>query len=97
MKVYDRIEKCEKELTVQELIALIAVSNRQVDFTYTTPQTDEDGFMTYDAENWTSADGKRFIRTYALNGRVLSEYNTYNKYDMRDAFAPEKAATVVLN
>ena len=42
-------------------------------------------------------DGKRFIRSYSMDGRVLSEYSTYNKYDMKGYFAPEKAATVTLN
>ena len=42
-------------------------------------------------------DGKRFIRSYALGGRVLSEYSTYNKYDMKGYFLPETAKEVYLN
>lgn len=97
MKVYDRIEKVEKDLTTAELIDMMVVKNRQVDLTHNEILHDEDGMMSYNAENWTTVDGKRFIRSYAMNGRVLSEYSTYNKYDMKGYFAPEKAATVTLN
>lgn len=97
MKVYDRIEKVEKDLTTAELIDMMVVKNRQVDLTHNEILHDEDGMMSYNTENWTTVDGKRFIRSYALDGRVLSEYSTYNKYDMKGYFAPEKAATVTLN
>ncbi len=97
MKVYDRIEKVEKDLTTAELIDMMVVKNRQVDLTHNEILQDEDGMMSYNAENWTTVDGKRFIRSYAMDGRVLSEYSTYNKYDMKGYFAPEKAATVTLN
>lgn len=97
MKVYDRIEKVEKDLTTAELIDMMVVKNRQVDLTHNEILRDEDGMMSYNAENWTTVDGKRFIRSYAMDGRVLSEYSTYNKYDMKGYFAPEKAATVTLN
>lgn len=97
MKVYDRIEKVEKDLTTAELIDMMVVKNRQVDLTHDEILHDEDGMMSYNAENWTTVDGKRFIRSYAMDGRVLSEYSTYNKYDMKGYFAPEKAATVTLN
>lgn len=97
MKVYDRIEKVEKDLTTAELIDMMVVKNRQVDLTHNEILQDEDGMMSYNAENWTTVDGKRFIRSYSMDGRVLSEYSTYNKYDMKGYFAPEKAATVTLN
>lgn len=97
MKVYDRIEKVEKNLTTAELIDLMVVQNRQVDLTHSEVLHDEDGMMSFNAENWTTVDGKRFIRSYAMDGRVLSEYSTYNKYDMKGYFVPEKAATVTLN
>lgn len=97
MKVYDRIEKKDLDLTTAELIDLMVIKNRQVDLTHTEPQHDEDGMMTYNGENWTTVDGKRFIRSYSMDGRVLSEYSTYNKYDMKGYFAPEKGATVTLN
>ena len=60
-------------------------------------KTDEDGYMTWNAENWTSVDGKRFICSYALDARVLSDYCAYNKYDMKGYFLPETAKEVTLN
>lgn len=97
MKVIDLIEKCEKDLTTEELIELIAHGNRQVDLIFDEKKTDEDGYLTWDAENWTSVDGRRFIRSYALEGRVLSDYSGYNKYDMKGFFLPETAKEVRLN
>ena len=74
MKVNDVIEKCEKDLTTEELIDLVANHNRQVDLLFAETKTDEDGYLKWDAENWTSVDGKRFIRSYSLEGRVLDVY-----------------------
>jgi len=97
MKVYDAINKKDLDLTSQELIDLLANHNRQVDLTFSEKQTDEDGYLTWDAENWTSLDGKRFMRCYSLEGRVLRDSTSHNIYDMENAFFPEKAKTVVLN
>ena len=97
MKVIDVIEKCEKDLTTEELIDLVANHNRQVDLILAEKKTDEDGYLTWDAENWTSVDGKRFIRSYSLEGRVLSDFSGYNKYDMKGYFQPETAKEVRLN
>ncbi len=97
MKVIDLIQKCEKDLTTEELIELIAHGNRQVDLIFGEKKTDEDGYLTWDTENWTSVDGRRFIRSYALEGRVLSDYSGYNKYDMKGFFLPETAKEVRLN
>lgn len=97
MKVHDMIQKCEKDLTTEELIDLVANHNRQIDLLFAEKKTDEDGYLTWDAENWTSVDGKRFICSYALTGRVLSDYSGYNKYDMKGYFQPEQAQEVRLN
>ena len=97
MKVIDKIKKCECDLSTEELIELVAKGNRQVDLVYDAKQTDEDGYLSWTAENWTSVDGKRFIRSYSLDGRVLSEYSTYNKYDMKGYFLPESVKEVYLN
>lgn len=86
MKVIDTVYKCEKDLTTAELIDLIWAEKK----------TDEDGYLTWDAENWTSVDGKRFIRSYFLEGRALSDYSGYNKYDMKGYFQPELAREVRL-
>ncbi len=56
MKVIDVIEKCEKDLTTEELIDLVANHNRQVDLILAEKKTDEDGYLTWDAKNgpvWT--------------------------------------------
>ena len=97
MKVIDLIEKCEKDLTTEQLVDLIANGNRQVDLVFAEKRTDEDGYMSWNKENWTSVDGKRFIRSYALDERVLSDFSGYNKYDLKGYFLPEEAAEVYLN
>ena len=97
MKVIDLIEKCDKDLTKEELMDLMAHHNRQVDLQFAETRTDDDGYLSWDAENWTSVDGKRFIRSYSLQGRVLSDFSGYNKYDMKGYFLPEEAAKVCLN
>ena len=96
MKVIDKIKKCECDLTTEELIELVAKGNRQVDLVYNEKQTDEDGYLSWTAENWTSVDGKRFIRSYFLGDRASSDYSGYNKYDMKGAFLPEEAKEVRL-
>lgn len=97
MKVIDLIEKCEKDLTTEQLVDLIANGNRQVDLVFAEKRTDEDGYMSWNKENWTSVDGKRFIRSYALDERVLSDFSGYNKYDLKGCFLPEEAKEVYLN
>ena len=49
MKVIDRIQKCERDLTTAELIDMVAKENRQVDLTFDAKQTDEDGYLSWDA------------------------------------------------
>lgn len=96
MKVNDTIEKTEKDLTTLELIDLMANHNRQVDLVLHAKKTDEDGYLTWDAENWVSVDGKRFIRSYFCEGKALSDFSGYNKYDMKGCFLPEEAKEVRL-
>ena len=96
MKVFDRIKNEELDLSTGELIDLVANHNRQVDLTFTETKTDADGYMSWDAENWTSLDGRKFIRCYSLKGRVLADATHYNIYDMKGYFEPEKADTVTL-
>ena len=96
MKVIDIVEKVEKDLSTAELIDLMANHNRQVYLVLPEKKTDEDGYLTWDKENWTSVDGKRFIRTYFLGERALSDFSGYNKYDMKGYFDPEAAAEVQL-
>ena len=96
MKVNDIINKTELDLTFDELVQLMATGNRQVDLVWADKQSDEDGYMSWDRENWTCVDGKRFIRSYFLEGRALSDYSGYNKYDMKGYFQPDKAKEVIL-
>ena len=95
MKVIDIVNKTELDLTVEQLIDLVANHNRQVDLVYAEKRTDEDGYLSWDQENWTCVDGKRFIRSYFLQGRALSDYSGYNKYDMKGCFLPEEAREVL--
>ena len=64
MKVIDTINKTELDLTVDEIIDLVANKNRQVDLVFAEKRTDADGYLSWDQENWTCVDGKRFIRSY---------------------------------
>ena len=66
MKVNDLIQKCERDLTTAEITDMVAKDNRQVDLIFAEKRTDDAGYLTWDAENWTSVDGKRFIVTYSL-------------------------------
>lgn len=96
MKVNDVIQKVELDLTRDQLVDLVANQNRQVDLVFAEKRTDEDGYLTWDAENWTCVDGKRFVRSYFLAGRALSDFSGYNKYDLQSAFLPEEAKEVRL-
>ena len=96
MKVNDIINKTELDLTAEEILDLVAHHDRQVDFVFTEKRTDVDGYISWDRENWTSVDGKRFIRSYFLDGRALTEYTGFNKYDLKSEFKPEEAAEIIL-
>ena len=73
MQVYDKVNKTELTADTDELIKLMAPGGRQVDLYLKEKKSDEDGYMTWDVEHWSSVDGRRFIRCYSLEGRVLSE------------------------
>ena len=96
MKVIDIVNKTELDLTVEQLIDLVANHNRQVDLVFAEKRTDEDGYLSWDQENWTCVVCKRFISCYFLQGRALSDYSGYNKYDMKGCFLPEEAREVRL-
>lgn len=97
MKVYDTVNKVELEATEAELIKLMAPGGRQVDLVLEGKKTDEDGYLTWDIEHWSSIDGKRFIRCYSLEGRVLGESTGHNIYDLKNDFKPEEAKEVRLS
>lgn len=96
MKAYDMIEKKDLEVTRKELVDLM-LHDRQIDLSFSEVLSDADGYLSWDAENWTCVDGKRFIRCYSLKGRVLRDSTSHNIYDLDNDFMPEKAATVSVN
>ena len=51
MKAYDVQKKEELEVTYDDLMKYID-SNRQVDLVFSEPRKDEDGYLTWDRENW---------------------------------------------
>ena len=93
MKATDIVKKEELEVTYNSLIDLMR-AGRQVDFVLPAPETDGDGYLTWDTEYWTTVDSKRFIRTYSLNGRVLRDSTTHNIYDLENDLQQEKAAQI---
>ncbi|MEF9915794.1 MAG: hypothetical protein RSD97_03305 [Lachnospiraceae bacterium] len=96
MKVYDNVNNVDVETDEQGLIDLM-VAGRQVDVILNEKKTDADGYLTWDIEHWSTIDGRRFIRCYSLEGRVLNESTGHNIYDLRNDFKPEKAAKVELS
>lgn len=93
MKAYDIVKKEELEVTTEDLIELMR-NNRQVDCVLQAPKTDEDGYLTWDTEYWTTVDSKRFIRTYSLKGRTLRDSTSHNIYDLANDFHPEEAKEI---
>ena len=91
--IYDRFEECEKDLGREDLINLMVKDNRQLYLHFQEVKCDEDGYLHWDLENWTTVDGgHRFIRSYGLKGRILAdEFSGYNVYDMTKYFLPETA------
>lgn len=96
MQVYDTVNKETLELDEKGLIQKMK-EGRQVDIILKEKFTDEFGFMTWDQESWSTLDSKRFMRYCSLEGKPLSEFTTYNIYDMMDDFKPEEAAAVQLS
>jgi len=97
MKVYDSVKKTELEATEDELIQLMAPGGRQVDLYLKEKKTDDDGYLAWDVEHWSSIDGKRFIRCYSLAGRVLGDSTGHNIYDLKNDFKPKEAEKVELS
>ena len=93
MKAYDTVNKKELEVDRKGLIDLM-VNNREVVLVLPEKKSDEDGYLTWDVEHWTTVDGRRFIRCYSLEGRVLRDSTAHNIYDLDNDFVPEKAKEV---
>lgn len=94
MKIYDAVNKTEVEVDGTKGLIQIMKNGRQVDIYLKEKKSDEDGYMSWDVEHWSSVDGKRFIRCYSLEGRVLGESTGHNIYDLANEFKPEDAAMV---
>ena len=96
MKVKDIVNNTEAELSRDELVQKMK-EGRQVDLILKEKKTDDIGYLTWDMEQWSTVDGKRFIRTYQLEGRVLSEYTSHNIHDLNAYFLPDEAEAVQLS
>ncbi len=94
MKIYDAVNKTEVEVDGTKGLIQIMKDGRQVDIYLKEKKSDEDGYMSWDVEHWSSVDGKGFIRCYSLEGRVLGESTGHNIYDLANEFKPEDAAMV---
>ena len=97
MKIYDTVKKEEVEVEGTEGLIQIMKDGRQVDLYLKEKKSDEDGYMSWDVEHWSTVDNKRFIRCYSLEGKVLSESTGHNIYDLRNDFKPEEAAKIELS
>ena len=97
MKVYDAVNKTEVEVDGTKGLIEKMKEGRQVDLYLKEKKSDEDGYMSWDVEHWSSVDGKRFIRCYSLEGRVLRDSTTHNIYDLDNDFFPEQAEKVEIN
>jgi hypothetical protein len=96
MIVKDVVNNVEVELDRDGLIQKMK-DGRQVDLILKEKKTDDVGYLTWDMEQWSTVDGKRFIRTYQLEGRVLSEYTSHNIHDLKAYFMPDEALAVQLS
>ena len=97
MKIYDKVNKVEVEVDGTKGLIQQMKAGRKVDLYLKKKKRDEDGYMSWDVEHWSSVDGKRFIRCYSLEGRVLSESTGHNIYDLENDFKPEEAQKVELS
>jgi hypothetical protein len=59
MKAYDLIKNIEIDVTTQDLINLMTEENRQIDLILHDKKTDEDGYLTWDAEHWSVVTAKK--------------------------------------
>lgn len=71
MKVYDAVNKTEVEVDGTKGLIEKMKEGRQVDLYLKEKKSDEDGYMSWDVEHWSSVDGKRFIRCYSFRRKGL--------------------------
>jgi hypothetical protein len=96
MKAYDLIHKKEIEVTYDSLVELMR-NNRQVDLILNDKKTDDDGYLTWDAEHWTSVNENRFMRCYSLGERQLRDFTSHNIHDLKNDFKPDEAKEIQIN
>ena len=96
MKATDIVNKVELEVDYQKLIELMR-AGRQVDFVLPAPETDGDGYLTWDRENWLLVKEGKYQRNYFLKGKALYDFTHHNKYDMKNSFFPEQAEKIEIN
>ncbi|MBQ6455885.1 MAG: hypothetical protein IJJ31_02015 [Mogibacterium sp.] len=96
MQVKDILKGETMDLSREDLIAKMK-EGRQVDLIMKEKKSDDIGYLTWNMEQWSTVDGKRFIRTYQLDGRVLSEFTSHNIHDLGAYFFPNDAASVQLS
>ena len=63
MKATDIVNKVELDVTYDSLIELMR-AGRQVDFVLPAPETDGDGYLTWDTEYWTTAVSYTHLRAH---------------------------------
>lgn len=97
MKIYDTVKKEEIEIGDYKDLIKIMQDGRQVDLYLKEKKSDEDGYLTWDVEHWSSIEPKRFIRCYSLEGRVLGESTGHNIYDLENEFKPEEPRKIELS
>ena len=96
MKAFDLINKKEIEVNYNDLVELMN-NNRQVDLVLYDKKTDEDGYLTWDAEHWTMVKVNRYMRCYSLGDRQLRDFTNHNTYDLKSDFKPEEAKEIQIN
>lgn len=92
----DIVNKVDVEVDTKKLIELMN-DGRQVDFILEKAVSDDDGYLTWDVEHWSSLKKDKFVRTYELEGRTLRDFTHFNIYDMATEFNPERAKTVQIS
>ncbi len=97
MKAFDNVNKCEVEFNNSDDLIEIMRSGRQVDLHLAKEKTDEDGYITWDVEHWSSIDTNRFIRCYSYKGKYLGESTGHNIYDLKNSFFPEEAVKIEIS
>ena len=58
MKIYDSVNKTEVEVDGTKGLIQLMKDGRQVDLYLKEKKSDEDGYMSWDVEHWSSVDGE---------------------------------------